>query len=1598
MKHYVRGMGRYATPGEGDRDTFAPLPTPWRAPEETEPLQPTNGWVQSAPAGIGMASSLDLNGWIAVAPTGGGVALELPSEANSKSSSSGDDYGSTTATTGTVSVGSSSTGSIETVGDTDWFRITLTAGATYQFDLQGSDSGQGTLPDPFLRLRDSSGNSITSDDDLGTGLNARISGFTATTSGTYYLSAGSATPSGTGTYRVSATQTAAPPPTDDYTSTTSTTGTISVGGTATGNIETVNDTDWFKITLTAGKTYQFDLEGSGTAFGTLVDPYMSLRDSTGNTKVAESDNGGIGLNSRFTYTATTTGTFFVAAGAGFNPNGTGTYRAKVTEIAPADDYASTTSTTGTISVGGRATGNIETAGDTDWFKITLSAGETYQFDLEGSPPLPGMLSDPFLRLRDSSGNSITSDDDGGSGLNSRISGFTATTAGTYYLSVGSSTTSGTGTYLIRATNVSTTTNAAPVVSGQLSVTFSTGQIVAATQLFTSATDSDGSVSFIRFWDTTPGAGYLAYDGARISGSYIDVEPSQLSRLTYVTGNVAGTNDLVIEAFDNQGRDSNDFQVRINLTNAGVNIAPIIAGPSYVNAISGQTLTGSQLFTSATDSGGSVSFIRFWDTTPGAGYLAYDGARISGSHIDVAPGQLARLTYVTGNVAGTNDLVIEAFDNQGRDSNDLQVRVSVAASGGNLAPSVRGPASVAFGTNQVISATQLFSDYSDSDGSVARIRFWDSTEGAGYFALDGQRITSNYVDVATSQISRLTYVTGPSAGSNDILVEVYDNQGRDSADLQVRINVTGDPTGPRPIGANAVIPYDDLTPNGATPDEIVQIARMYIGAAWGKENCTGFVWLVADQAGERFFDHNGHYTDATQSHVIDAGIQTVYVVPGNGSGDVFWDHWSLVSNSPNWFGVVQPGDLVRIHMAGYGGVHSFVVTQVTNSGGARHVWVVDNTTPDTGTIREYEMDGSTGFRQAVMNATSAWVHRLDPEAASNLEDAVASSWTVGSEVRELTGASGIDAIQIRAPITSASSFVFGSDGSGRVLLTDDRTGAALLTVDDYEELSIEGGAGADIVRIGSLTGTDIANSTIYFYGGDGADQLDGGVTDRRVVVSGGDGSDTIIGGSAADDLSGDSGNDHLDGGAGNDLIYGGAGDDILIGGRGSDVMDGGSGTDVLMLEGGVRGYTVLRTAEGFSVRGGSETDRISNVERVSFDGGATSISLAEFETQSFNPFGYLASYADLRVAFGADAEAARQHFELYGRAEGRDPGAFDAWLYAASNVDLARAFGSDSFAAAEHYVRYGLAEGRTITGFDALRYGASHNDLIGAFGADSELLLRHYLNHGADEGRSTTAFDALQYVASYSDLIGAFGTNEAAATWHFITNGFSEGRARDAFDAAQYVASYNDLIGAFGTNEAAATAHFIQYGFSEGRSRDTFDALQYVASYSDLIGAFGNDQAAATRHFITNGFSEGRSRDAFDAAQYLSNYGDLRAVFGTDQAAATLHFIQYGYFEGRTDHAPGSSAPATGPGEAKDADAFAIFATAGGLTHEGGSTLAGGGLGDDPFVDWFTGRDDVPPGILDSPGPGSERNPHEIYVPWGTSENVLMAWDRGWLMA
>ena len=399
-----------------------------------------------------------------------------------------------------------------------------------------------------------------------------------------------------------------------------------------------------------------------------------------------------------------------------------------------------------------------------------------------------------------------------------------------------------------------------------------------------------------------------------------------------------------------------------------------------------------------------------------------------------------------------------------------------------------------------------------------------------------------------------------------------------------------------------------------------------------------------------------------------------------------------------------------------------------------------------------------------------------------------------------------------------------------------------------------------------------------------------------TIVGGAGQNLIEGGRGDDHISGLAGADVLFGEAGDDFIYGGAGDDLLSGGRGFDTIDGGGGTDTLLLTGSSADYSVMRLADGYRIAGFAEADVVSNVEYVSFDGGRTSITLAEFEQKAFDPYAYMVANPDIFVAFGVNgAEAARNHYFTSGVHEGRDPGSFDALTYIASSPDLIAAFGTDVAKATEHYMVAGRYEGRPTNGFNALAYAATHLDLALAFGTDTGAATRHYIGAGFFEGRAPSGFDALRYAASNPEVARAVGLDAIAAMIDYLTSGAKAGLPVATFDPLIYSASHIDLALAFGADAGAALKHYLAAGVHEGRATTGFDALAYLAANPDLASYFGMDQAAGLSHYLNNGALEGRPTSGFDSVGYLLTYGDLAGLGAT---GALSHWLWSGADEGR----------------------------------------------------------------------------------------------------
>ena len=125
---------------------------------------------------------------------------------------------------------------------------------------------------------------------------------------------------------------------DDFANNSSTSGVISVGDIVSSDLETTDDEDWFQISLTEERVYQFDLEGIQ-----LTDPRMSLHGPSLEELIYD-DDGGSGYNSKIEFIATSSDNYFISAKSWWE---TGTYTLKAIDITPTPEPTPAPSTTPT---------------------------------------------------------------------------------------------------------------------------------------------------------------------------------------------------------------------------------------------------------------------------------------------------------------------------------------------------------------------------------------------------------------------------------------------------------------------------------------------------------------------------------------------------------------------------------------------------------------------------------------------------------------------------------------------------------------------------------------------------------------------------------------------------------------------------------------------------------------------------------------------------------------------------------------------------------------------------------------------------------------------------------------------------------------------------------------------------------------------------------------------------------------------------------------------------------------------------------------------------------------------------------------------------
>jgi subtilisin family serine protease len=448
---------------------------------------------------------------------------------------------------------------------------------------------------------------------------------------------------------------------DDYAGGTLTTGRVAVGGSSTGNLEALLDHDWFAVDLTAGRTYALRQQGNG-----LMDPVLRLRSSTGRQLALNDDAEGT-RNSLITYKPNVSGRYFLDA-ASYRDSLLGLYTVSVTDVtpvsvAPVDDFAASSATTGRLAMGGSSGGNLEVNGDHDWFQVAVQAGRSYAFRMTGAG-----LWDPHLRLRSQTGVQLAANDDAEGTRNSLIN-FTATANATLYLDAGAFGETYSGTYSVSALDVTpppptgySSSDGYGEVSAARALDRLTGQPLARAAAL-------GGLAWGLDRVGAPTAWAAGFTGAGITVAVIDsgvdaLHPDLDANIWINPGEIAGNgldddaNGYIddINGWDFVGNDNNPMDANGH----GTHVAGTIAAENNGVGQTGVAPNARIMPVRVLDAGGSGSYAAI---AAGIRYAANNGARVINLSLGGTTGDDALLAAVR-DATSLGALVVMAAGNSG----------------------------------------------------------------------------------------------------------------------------------------------------------------------------------------------------------------------------------------------------------------------------------------------------------------------------------------------------------------------------------------------------------------------------------------------------------------------------------------------------------------------------------------------------------------------------------------------------------------------------------------------------------------------------------------------------------------------------------------------------------------------------------------------------------------------------------------------------------------------------------------------------------------------------------------------------------------------
>ena len=351
-----------------------------------------------------------------------------------------DDFDGHNDTEALIAPGEIISGNIDFAEDEDWFRIYLTPGQSYLFELSpGEDESPLTNLSAQLYYDPVPTYLVFADSFLAdTGTDKASIAFTPHYAGVYWVAARGVRRA-TGSYQLSVTEISASVEIEeeetepvvsegesDLPHSLESEGFVPVDGSAAGTLDSAADRDFFRIKLVSGAEYELTVTGREDAdTSPLEDPFLVLRDAD-NVYLDQDDDSGDGSNARIVYTPSVSGDFWLDVRS-FGATPTGAYTVSVTQLAEpipevdeGIDIAGSMDSTANLAAGQSFIGEIADANDTDWFKLNVQNWVNYAFEVDTVDLGEDALADPALVLRNDSGQMLGTRDDTAGGLNPRI--------------------------------------------------------------------------------------------------------------------------------------------------------------------------------------------------------------------------------------------------------------------------------------------------------------------------------------------------------------------------------------------------------------------------------------------------------------------------------------------------------------------------------------------------------------------------------------------------------------------------------------------------------------------------------------------------------------------------------------------------------------------------------------------------------------------------------------------------------------------------------------------------------------------------------------------------------------------------------------------------------------------------------------------------------------------------------------------------------------------------------------------------------------------------------------------------------------------------